>query len=259
MRGRLFLDAAENIDILAFHGFGGDGRDFSLLRRHSSLRWGTLDLLGHGRSEKCIDPQDYDVENQVLACRDYDCGRVLLGYSMGARLALQLAVRGIGSWEALVLISGTAGLVDGRDARKQWDMRVAERLRNSTHEEFWSFWSSLSILQSQQSIEPEFQKERGLRRVKSSLHALAASMDGFGAGSMPAIWEELSLIDIPVLLIVGEADEKYRKLAVKLQQHLRRSECVVMPNCGHAPHLECPAETSLVIDSWFARQFSEDV
>jgi 2-succinyl-6-hydroxy-2,4-cyclohexadiene-1-carboxylate synthase len=89
-----------------------------------------------------------------------------------------------------------------------------------------------------------------MRSQKIDLASLAASVLGFGAGVMPTVWGELGEVTLPVLIIVGEKDNKYREIGSHLHAKLQHSSLVVVPNVGHAPQLEDPENVANVIDDW---------
>lgn len=252
MNGTLYCPTEKECTIQALHGFGGDGEDFLLIQAYSQMSWCCMDLMGHGRSPKSPVAKDYSVHKQVQQVHAQKKGKVLLGYSMGARLALHSVLRFPNSWEGLVLISGTAGLQENRVERQKWDRGLAEKLLSSTHDEFWSYWRELPIIVSQKDICPSFQRKRNMRRQKIDLASLAASVLGFGAGVMPTVWGKLGEVTLPVLIIVGEKDNKYREIGSRLHAKLQHSSLFVVPNVGHAPQLEDPETLANVIDDWIS-------
>ena len=238
--------------IHALHGFGGDGEDFLLVRSASHFDWCCMDLLGHGLSPKSTDPEEYRVHTQVELVASQQKGEILLGYSMGARLALHTVLKYPKIYKGLILISGTAGLQEGREERLAWDRGLANRLQTSTKDEFWKYWSQLPIIKSQNRVEERFRQKREQRRMQADLDSLAASVLGFGAGVMPSVWNRLKEVQIPVLLIVGEEDQKYVRFANQIREHIATAELEILSNSGHAPHLEKPESVAKIIDGWIS-------
>ena len=246
----LYYHGKKTSTIQALHGFGGDGEDFVLVQTASNFDWCAMDLLGHGASPKSMNPDDYTVQSQAEMVSSQVHGEIVLGYSMGARLALQAVLQYPSIWKGLILISGTAGLQEGRSKRQAWDQALADRLQTSTRTDFWQYWSQVPIIQSQSRIEEEFRIQREKRRQKTDLNSLAASVLGFGAGIMPSVWHRLHEVRVPVLLIVGEEDQKYQVLAKKLDKEFLDSQLHVVANAGHAPHMEQPTMVANIIDGW---------
>lgn len=250
VKASLYCGCTSSSMIQALHGFGGDGEDFSLVRTASKHTWCCMDLLGHGRSWKSTESKDYRVQEQTKMVAAKVKGEFLLGYSMGARLALHTVLKYPDLWRGLIMISGTAGLTSGREQRKTWDQDLVKRLQTDTNKEFWEYWSQVPIIQSQARVDEDFRNRRDGRRQKSNLNSLAASILGFGAGVMPSVWDLLHEVGLPVLLIVGEEDTKYWRLGKELHAKLSQSELHVVPDAGHAPHMENPRVVAEIIDGW---------
>ena len=228
--------------IHALHGFAGNGGDFSLLHDRLPYAMDAVDLLGHGSSPSSEEPADYAAERQVAlldGCLPGNC--LLLGYSMGGRLALQYAAARPGRVRALILVGASPGLSDEqeRTSRQAWDEAQARRLESEGLPAFLAHWWNLPIIRSQASIEPaHLARMRGDRQAAAA-GSLCASLRGFGTGSMPPLWTSLSGIRCPVLLVAGETDEKYRRINRELAGRLQ-AESAVIGGAGHCAHLERP-------------------
>ena len=95
--------------IVAWHGFMGSGEDFSPLRKCVKVSLQTPDLVGHG-GHSSLNPKDFELEQQLLYWSTrIPQGTILLGYSMGGRLALQFALRYPKKLSGLILIGATPG------------------------------------------------------------------------------------------------------------------------------------------------------
>ena len=77
-------------------------------------------------------------------------------------------------------------------------------------------------------------------RRRNTAGGLAAALRGLGTGVMPSLWERLPDLDLPVDLVVGERDEKFRAIAEKMAYALPHARVTVVPGAGHAVHLEAP-------------------
>ena len=243
------------VDIQAIHGFAGDGEDFSLVRAHSKNRWSTVDLLGHGHSDSPQNEKFYTLKYQLELFHKYARGKILLGYSMGARFAMHAFLQKLYAWEGLILISGTPGIEEGREERQKWEDKVIEILKSS-NSGFWDYWSKLPILQSQNRGDEVFLQQREERRKRMQSYALIGAMKGLGTGRVPSLWGCLEGVSRPVLLIVGEEDRKYRLIADRMMMHLKEATLYVVEGAGHAPHIERPASCAERIDAWFVHNFS---
>ncbi|MDQ6750793.1 MAG: alpha/beta fold hydrolase, partial [Actinomycetota bacterium] len=71
---------------------------------------------------------------------------------------------------------------------------------------------------------------------------------GIGAGATAPLWGRLGELAMPVTLIAGERDAKYRKLAERMAQFIPRADVLIVPAAGHAVHLEAPAIVAAALD-----------
>ena len=169
-----------------------------------------------------------------------------VGYSMGGRLALQFAVNNPQMIKCLVLESSSPGIADDfeRSKRIESDNKIIERIDKSTREEFLKFWLSLPIFQSLVS-NSKINLEEIIKSRSQTLNknGLIESLTYFGTGVMPHYHDQLSsLDDIPLLLIAGEHDLKYREILKKLHSEIKSSSFFTINDAGHNTHLENPAE-----------------
>ena len=246
--------------IVAFHGFMGVGADFTPFTRACGLDIQAPDLIGHGAFQ-CTDPSQYRLESQIAYWFDrIPKDSVLIGYSMGGRLALQFACRYPKHLSGLVLIGATPGLQDesARRNRQTWDHKTAGRIRKLGVEGFYDEWQKMAIIATQQQINNDIKFDMKAHRLTQSVEGLANSMTHFGTGTMPDCWDALSGLTLPTLLMVGENDVKYRGIARKMLARLpaETSECAIILGCGHCAHLEQISESAGVLKKWLKSRFS---
>jgi 2-succinyl-6-hydroxy-2,4-cyclohexadiene-1-carboxylate synthase len=135
--------------LLLLHGFTGGARTmWPLGRRLTPVRHvAAVDMPGHGRTGLPADPHLFGFEHTVdalahlLEHRDHMPADVV-GYSMGGRIALGLAVRHPGHVASLSLIGASAGISDvvERSARRRSDDDLAEDLLDHGLELFVDRW-----------------------------------------------------------------------------------------------------------------------
>ena len=159
----------------------------------------------------------------------------LAGYSMGGRLALALALRAPERVERLVLVSASPGLADAaeRAARREADAALADRIEAIGTEAFAREWAAQPLFADQP---PAVAAGAHADRLRRSAAEHAAQLRGLGTGVMPPLWDRLHELAMPVTLVVGERDAKFRAVA-----ELMGFPAVVVPGTGHAVHLEAPA------------------
>ena len=159
----------------------------------------------------------------------------LAGYSMGGRLALALALRSPQRVSRLVLVSASPGLADRgeRARRRDADAALAERIEAIGAEAFAREWAAQPLFAGQPAEVAAAAHEDRMRR---SAAEHAAQLRGLGTGVMPPLWERIAELAMPVTLLVGERDAKFRAVAERMG-----FPTVVVPGAGHAVHLEAPA------------------
>jgi 2-succinyl-6-hydroxy-2,4-cyclohexadiene-1-carboxylate synthase len=166
---------------------------------------------------------------------------------MGGRIALHAALSMADRVQRLVLIGASPGIADPaeRDARRAADEQLAEEIERTSIDDFARQWAATPVLTGQA---PEVVAAAHADRLRSSPVGLARALRGLGTGALPSLWDRLGELQIPVRLIVGERDEKFRAIATRMAGAIPDCEVVVVPVAGHAVHLEAPAVVARVLD-----------
>ena len=242
--------------LIAFHGFMGVGRDFEPFEKACGRTFWSPDLIGHGAFQ-CMDSSQYGLDAQLeyWSNRIPD-GSVLIGYSMGGRLALQFACRYPNKLAGLVLIGATPGIQEekARIQRQHWDRIQANRIVEMGVETFYNEWQKMPIIATQQNISPSIQAEMKSARLAQSIEGLSQSMLHFGTGTMQACWDALQDLQVPTLLMVGEHDLKYREIAFQMLGRIpkNKSSLAIISKTGHCAHLESLEECSRILVRWLS-------
>ena len=244
--------------VLALHGFTGSGLDFESLAMGLGRSVVAPDLLGHGESACPAEVEAYRMSAEVERLRELVGERkhVVLGYSMGARVGLALALEAPACVEALVLVGGRPGLVETQErlARRQEDEVLAAHLEAVGVENFYESWASRPLMSTQSRIDGPVRSRMLDRRLSSSASGWAGSLRGMGTGAMESLWDHLSGLASPVLLVTGEEDFRFEAIARDMASQLPRGECVSIPAAGHCAHLEAPAATLSAIQAFLSAQ-----
>lgn len=235
--------------ILFLHGFMGTGADWEAETSALAARFFCVapDLPGHGKSVG-LHPEAYAMEGAsraVVGTLD-DLGvreATFVGYSMGGRLALYLALRCPGRCAGLLLESASPGLADAaeRAARREADEERATRLEAGDFEGFVRDWYRQPLFASLARDEARLSRTVEAR-LRNDPAELARSLRGMGTGSQPPLWDGLRGLTIPALAVAGELDRKFVALSQRMASLAPRMRSVVVPGAGHNVRAEAPEE-----------------
>jgi 2-succinyl-6-hydroxy-2,4-cyclohexadiene-1-carboxylate synthase len=242
--------------LILLHGFSGNAESWEQHRATLGAHFRTIaiDLLGHGGSDAPSDPARYGIEQTVADLRALcdlllsplpDGGRErygLLGYSLGGRVALHLALACPECVGALVLESASPGIADPeeRAKRRRGDEELAEFTERKGVAAFTRRWEALPLFASQRRLPLPVRHRQRDQRLRNTPRGLANSLRGLGAGAPPPVHDRLVELTMPALLIAGALDERYLAHAETLRAGMPRAQFAVVPDAGHNVHLEQP-------------------
>jgi 2-succinyl-6-hydroxy-2,4-cyclohexadiene-1-carboxylate synthase len=222
--------------LVLLHGFTQTRQSWRRTTRALAGRYRALapDLPGHGQSAQRTASFDaVTAYLRALAPPQF----TLAGYSMGGRIALHAALAL--KPERLILIGASPGLQDAQERaqRKLADDALADRIERIGIEAFAAEWAAQPLFAGQ----PErVRAAANADRLRNTPHGLANALRGLGTGVMEPLWDRLPELTLPVTLIAGERDEKFRATAERMLERLPRAQLRIVPGAGHAPQLEAP-------------------
>ncbi len=248
--------------LVLLHGFTGSVDNWLPLQRMLQPTRTTIaiDLLGHGKSDAPTDPARYgmaasadDLRTLLAAVAP---GPVdLLGYSMGGRLALYVALTQPTLVRRLILESASPGLADpaARAARVESDEALATRIERSGIAAFVERWEAIPLFASQRILPAATRVWLRNQRLQNRPRGLANSLRGMGTGVQPALWDRLSTLAVPTLLLTGALDTKFCAIAAEMATQLPIVEWQKVPAVGHTIHLEEPTAFQTAIRPFLDR------
>jgi 2-succinyl-6-hydroxy-2,4-cyclohexadiene-1-carboxylate synthase len=206
----------------------------------------TPDLPGHGEASGISGDLDATARMVRALCPPEPL--ILGGYSMGGRVALHVALQNPEAIGALILLSATRGIPTPNDRinRVADDEQRAQRIEAIGVEAFLDEWLAGPLF----ALLPHDLEERQSRSTDGA--GLAASLRDCGTGMQRFLGDELAKLTMPVLLIAGANDEKFAGEALEMALHFPNAHVALIPDAGHAAHLEKPEAVSRIVLEFLA-------
>ena len=233
--------------VFALHGFTQRGVMWDEAAALDGGAWTSPDLPGHGAV--AVASWDATVSSLAVQLAALRRPRVLVGYSMGGRLALSLAVRRPELVDALVVVSASPGIraAADREARVQADARLADRIREIGVEAFIDEWLARPMFGGLAARGREWLAADRRLRLGSSTEGLAGALEELGQGAMP--WLGLRIRDIvtPSTFVAGTDDVRYAAAARRMAEAAPRGRVWLVPDSGHAVVGEDPRAVAAAV------------
>lgn len=238
--------------LVLLHGFTQTGQSWGrfgdlVARGRAVVR---VDLPGHGGSAACR--ADLEESGRLVAeIAAAHAGADLLGYSLGARVALHAALHltraAPGTLRRLVLVGATAGIEDdaARAARRRRDAALADLIEAEGLERFLEGWLAMPMFAGL--------PDDGLaERRRNTAEGLASSLRLAGTGTQTPLWGELAEIRTPLLALAGAGDVRFTLHARRIARSVRAGVASLVPGAGHAAHLAQPATCARIVRSFLS-------
>jgi 2-succinyl-6-hydroxy-2,4-cyclohexadiene-1-carboxylate synthase len=256
--------AGEGAPVTLLHGFTLSGQSWREIVGKMPAGWSWLmpDLRGHGATRIAagapvtMDACMRDLEmlwNHLGIERSH-----LVGYSMGGRLALHVAVRLPERVRSLLTIGAHPGLEEeaARAGRREGDEGLAQRLDRFGLEPFINYWEAQPLFAGLERRGKPFAARVRAMRMSNRPEGLAASLRQMGAGAMEPLWGELDSIQVPATFVAGEEDTAFVSAARRMSQAVHGSRVEIVPRSGHAVHMQRPAVFARILVAHLERDSS---
>ena len=212
------------------------------------------ELLPERYPSVLLDHREHSFEGRLAEIADAASpagaeGAVLVGYSLGGRLALRAVLRDPVRYAGLVTVGATAGLDDPslRSSRAEADDRLASWIEMAPIEDVVSIWERQPLFADQSEALIEEQRPG---RMSHDPAELAMLLRTAGQGVLEPVWHELLTLEVPVLAVAGARDEGYVAAARRIADVAPRGRAAIVEDAGHAAHLQRPQRVAELIEDF---------
>jgi 2-succinyl-6-hydroxy-2,4-cyclohexadiene-1-carboxylate synthase len=239
--------------LVVLHGFTQTARLWGRFgdRLAESYTLLAVDLPGHGDSGsvRADLPATAALVAEAVRAEVGDQPCALLGYSLGARVGLHVALGDELPLRGVVFIGVTAGMEDPdeRARRRQSDDALADGLEASGDvHAFIDSWLRGPLFE-RLAIGDAAQRSERLRNTAAGL---ASSLRLCGTGTQIPLWDRLATMGTPVLALAGADDTRFASHALRVARLVPHGVASLVPGGGHAVHLAQPEQTGRIVRHW---------
>jgi 2-succinyl-6-hydroxy-2,4-cyclohexadiene-1-carboxylate synthase len=240
--------------LVTLHGFTGCAADLAPLAPTARLS-----LIGHSPELPVPPGHDFAAEVARVAAAIAALGQPvrgprgeplrggvhLCGYSMGARVALAVALAAPRAIARLTLIGAHPGLAedddDGRAARRAADARWSAILREDGVAAFVAAWEAAPMWASQAHAPAAALARQRAVRLGHDPRQLAAALDALGLAAQPDLLPRLDRLATPTTFVAGALDDRFAALARQMAARVPGATVALVAGAGHNPLIDQPA------------------
>ena len=206
------------------------------------------ELLPERYPSTMLDHSEHSFEGRLREI-EQSGAEVLVGYSLGGRLALRAALRSPESYSGVVLVGSTAGIDEGplRVARAEADEKLASWMEAMPIEDIVGLWERQPLFADQSDALVEEQRPG---RLSQNPRTLAHLLRTAGQGVLQPVWHELRALQLPLLAIAGARDDGYTRAAKRIASTAPNGRLAIVEEAGHAPQLQRPDEVARLISEF---------
>ncbi|MDP9464293.1 MAG: alpha/beta fold hydrolase [Actinomycetota bacterium] len=176
------------------------------------------------------------------------CGfGVYVGYGLGGRLCMHAALMYPHLVSGLAVVGASPGIADESDraARRAADNKLADHIEDVGVEAFLDEWLAQPLFTGL-TVDDDQRADR----LTNTSEGLASSLRHAGTGAQGSLWPRLRELNMPVLTIAGEHDEKFTAIGRQIASSVPQGQTVEITGAGHAAHLQDPGQVAAVVQLW---------
>jgi 2-succinyl-6-hydroxy-2,4-cyclohexadiene-1-carboxylate synthase len=203
-----------------------------------------------------LDHRDHSYEGRLAEIAEAGHGAVLCGYSLGGRLALHAALREPGAFAGLITIGTSAGIESPaqREERRLGDEKLAAWMETQAIDAIVSVWERQPLFADQSDALVEAQRTGRLAQDPADL---ALTLRTAGQGALEPVWPDLAMLELPVLALAGDRDERYTEAARRIARAVPHGRAQVVEDAGHAAHLQQPEAVALLLTDFLDQHLGQ--
>lgn len=208
-------------NLIALHGFLGLPSDWSFLPNCRQMS-----LYDHSFAPPCSGIVAF-AQSLNRWAETFECP-ILMGYSLGGRLALNALLQNTKLWKAAIIVSAHPGFADpaSRQNRNKHDQRWADRFLNEKWDSLMNAWESQPVFANGKFS--FIREEKNYDRT-----FLSDTLRYWSLGSQADLTHALTQLQIPILWVAGQNDSNYCEIAKKITLSHPLSSVHIVPNAGH--------------------------
>jgi 2-succinyl-6-hydroxy-2,4-cyclohexadiene-1-carboxylate synthase len=209
------------------------------------------ELLPERYPSVLLDHSESTFEGRLREIREAGAGRVVVGYSLGGRLALRAVLRESARYLGVVTVGATAGIDEPslRSVRAEADERLAAWMEAAPIEDIVGVWERQPLFADQSEALIEEQRPGRLAQRPESLALLLRTA---GQGVLEPVWHELLRLELPLLAIAGSRDEGYVRAAKRIADTAPHGRAEIVEDAGHAAQLQRPDGVARLLEAFLA-------
>lgn len=249
--------SCNDTQLVLLHGLLGDANDWQpVIDRLPGHHCIALDLPGHGQHHE-LRVNDFEQSHQWL-CRELASRGIehylLVGYSLGGRLALYHASREPAGLSGLLLENCHPGLpAVERAARIAHDESWAERFEHEPLADVLEDWYRQGVFAD---LDEAARARQIARRLGNDGKAVAAMLRATSLGKQPNLAPWLAQGTLPVTWVSGKRDHKFHQLACLMASQHRKINHLELDG-GHNLHAHQPEAFARLLAEWVNQQQEE--